>query len=709
LDESDLLHTPRFSVRWIRGHLHRPLVLLTLILVLATTTIGVWVWPPKYPMLVGRSGAAVVDQSKGLANLSPTVVVSTENRVTAIEPKEVTSDLPEQRDTLPEQRDTAKTDRDLQIQESPPAVVLPYEPLNNRNTEGDDAGDSGQAAKPSPPDPQPLQIVDVDHAMLPWSEVETDLHLELLMEQMRALAEPKSKIDPEPETPAEEPETPAEEPETPAEDGDDHQLLAVPDEQSVAETRRQLEVLVPQLTRQRSLLTADVILSALQEARESAQPGTVEDWTFRLAISEYLWLTADVQRVREQLKPLVGTFAVTLEDLLVATFIELPKSLDAAQDHAVVMENGLQLADQLLVHEDHVGCRRVLNALDESVAVLNDASYASYLRQLEDAVVVSARLHKLADETIGQPIADATSSRAGITGRYHCLMLRQWDLGLPWLSKGNDRRLASLAADELAIEKDAAVDVRLEVAQRWLAAADRNDGREADSMRLHAIDLLQHDGFSQRGLRQLEAERLIEKTRDSLPVFLRNSNASDETEFPKMISAAVPVAERERAGDDQRPVPGHLGGRVLSDATDLGIRLEYQTSLAIGGGLLQEIAEKLDRDTSIWTIELAGEFEIQAVREIRIRIAESTGDMSQEIWLDDQQISFAAQELTKTVSVSPGRHAVRWVVTTTGIESLILAVQDAETGQPIEIQPMDAVSEDDTPAQLTIKIVASKP
>ncbi len=672
LDESDLLRRRRFNIPWFRMQLHQPAVSFLLICLLTAATIWVWDLNPQSGETLARVEATT---------LAPN------SRLEVREPPQATS-------TSPPEPDVAA---------SPLAAAKPTEVSNPTvNNEGSSLAElegfgaapseqSGERPSTSPAfDAPPIKVVEVDEAMQPRLAIDADIELEMLLEDIRSMSEldlpaPVGQQDDEPADAVRRRRVP-------------------PDDRVVAEARRQLVAAVPELLLQPSRKNAGDTLSALSEFQQTAAANSAMDWAIRVAMAQCEWLVGDIASAGRRLQPLSDEYDIDINQLLVRSFIEMPRRFDSARDRMALIENGFSLADRLLIHELRADCRSVLAAVQSSTDTFDDDTLMKSLDEFQEAAIAADKLGERALRIMQQPPADVSSAQAGITGRYFCLVLRQWETGLPWLAQGTDPRLAALATDELAIKSDAGLDVRLEIAGRWLGAADRNDGREADSMRLHAIEVLRPSDLSPRGLRQLEAERLIDETVKKLPTYLQNQ-IMVEIRNPADDKQPEPVIGPARAEAVEQLELGQLNGRIFADQKDLGVRLEYQPSVAIGSDAFAEIATKLGADASSWTIRLAGQFAVVAATKIRVRLAETTPEVSQEIWVDDQQIPLDANAPTILVSVEPGQHVIRWVVTAAKIKQLFLAVQDVETGQPIFVQPIQNSPEDDNRAEPTIKIV----
>lgn len=86
---------------------------------------------------------------------------------------------------------------------------------------------------------------------------------------------------------------------------------------------------------------------------------------------------------------------------------------------------------------------------------------------------------------------ESSDDPSGFLGRIRCLKQRQWDSGLQWLARTNDRAIASCAKAEweLASADTASPEQWIELAQRWTKVAVRLPDREAAAVYLHAIEL----------------------------------------------------------------------------------------------------------------------------------------------------------------------------------------------------------------------------
>jgi len=188
-----------------------------------------------------------------------------------------------------------------------------------------------------------------------------------------------------------------------------------------------------------------------------------------------------------------------------------------------LLRTGLRLLDWLLIQEAIVQCRNVSQALTDLSERSGHVELRPRLREYAESAEKMERFNAATNRWLQQSDKNELTTDAGIAGRYLCLMVRRWPAGLPWLASVSDRRLAKLAQSELAATDG---DARHQVALQWIELANRSDGREAHSMRLHAIELLKTALDEIGELKRLEALRTIDQVSQLIPEDLR---PSDET------------------------------------------------------------------------------------------------------------------------------------------------------------------------------------
>ncbi len=105
------------------------------------------------------------------------------------------------------------------------------------------------------------------------------------------------------------------------------------------------------------------------------------------------------------------------------------------------------------------------------------------MQQTDKLVEMIATERQLAQSAIraleGDPLDAAANEKVG---RFYCLMMGQWNKGLPWLALGSDQRLRELAVQELGLLVDPTqlpppVALRRKLAEDWSTVARSETGR----------------------------------------------------------------------------------------------------------------------------------------------------------------------------------------------------------------------------------------
>ncbi len=287
--------------------------------------------------------------------------------------------------------------------------------------------------------------------------------------------------------------------------------VSVPDQARLRTAQRELFELMPQLDLKIEAENAPARIKDLELIEQHYKIGSPEHWVVRTLIVEAAWFFETAAQVDERLNSLVAIYDASPQQLLAETFVGACRhaSLPRTRDH--LMGNGLRLADQLLLASAPAECDQVVEALAPFVSKVpgQDEHLHQYLRDFSDAADVMTRHAEVVKRAKGQS-GQPRAADLKVLGQHYCLMLRRWDQGLEWLSDSYDRRIARVARQELQLGQNPTTDELKEVGELWLAAASRADGRSADSMRLHAIDLLRKAQPKAEALTKLEIDRKID-------------------------------------------------------------------------------------------------------------------------------------------------------------------------------------------------------
>lgn len=157
-------------------------------------------------------------------------------------------------------------------------------------------------------------------------------------------------------------------------------------------------------------------------------------------------------------------------------------------NHLLLQAN--TLLDQLILNNENQWCASFGFDVEKLVPFATDEQLQNELSDL------LASIKTMPTELELERMRQSETS-AGVLGRTLCLQLRRWEDGVPLMCKASDSRLASLAKAEMQWREDSddlsdneAAEARGKLGVRWSKIASRYDGRDAASIRLHALELL---------------------------------------------------------------------------------------------------------------------------------------------------------------------------------------------------------------------------
>ncbi|TWU50866.1 hypothetical protein Poly51_41590 [Rubripirellula tenax] len=372
-----------------------------------------------------------------------------------------------------------------------------------------------------------------------------------------------------------------------------------------------------------------------------------------------------------------------------------------------IWNESLAFCERMLVEESFDPCKKVATKLS-SLAAQGDSesrqrAVSEILEAAEQMTRMKAGMTKKSKQNESNSDNETAESIATL-GRYQCLMLRQWnDDSLSRLSQSSDVRLASLARQELAIDTDAESDSLQVMAERWLNHATRSNGRAAESIQLHAIDLLVRSAATSDGLQRLEIVRKIDERAESLPVHLRPSTLATKP-LRKTTPGAAQVREEADGvvGLEASGLRGRLYGGQHDE--DLGVQINYQMDVAIKPSMLKTIASRLDGQPTPTFIRFTGVLDLDDETRTKVSIAPGIASPIQQVSIDGKPIQFDPLDLASEQTLPRGRHRIEWSIAVDGLSrDAFLGIHDAESGSRL---PITAVTVDDDLAKRTFLTVA---
>ncbi|WP_146532383.1 hypothetical protein [Rubripirellula reticaptiva] len=398
------------------------------------------------------------------------------------------------------------------------------------------------------------------------------------------------------------------------------------------------------------------------------------------------------------------------DEARVREFLEKVDDADTEGPNNDLHRIGLALCESLLAGESFDRCDQITDRLmstdfsgarSSKLADVNAVRLATkQMRRMHHSLAQYTQSPRTLQQQIDSTSIKAEIEHAGALGRYECLMLRRWNYdSLSRLTESTDTRIASLARQELAMPVDAPADELADMAQRWLSAAKRADGRASESMQLHAIDWMQRASNAASGLLRLNQLRLIDEQLDTLPLHLRTPFALLATSplAPTAFLEIQTPADQPTIKQTPTPSPStesSMSGRMLAifdaeaDATDLGVQIDYQLDVAIKPSMIQTVRKRFKQEISGLKFRFVGDLNLDRVQMAKVSIAAGVDARKQSVSIDGTCVTFDPLDSATEILLSAGAHRVVWTFDSENLASAIfLGIHDADTGLRIPMAP----------------------
>ena len=299
-------------------------------------------------------------------------------------------------------------------------------------------------------------------------------------------------------------------------------LHSLPAQTDLDRARAELAKRFPDLRRGMTAISARRTREQIQSETPGLAVGSTDHFLAALVTAELSWLSDELEspetiaRVWDHVSWIASAYKVGATSVLSDSFVGASRYAESVEAHQRLLHHGESLAESLFISGEPLHCKSVLRAARASARFLNQQS-AVLLDEWETAADAMKRLQPSVWLAERRGIAKSVSSEAALVGRYRCLMQRQWDIGLPWLARSTDPRLAQVAADELSAGENWSPESRLQMARRWQNVAERQAAYAATAIHLHAIDLIRPVSQQASGTDRLEADRLLEQLSQRVP------------------------------------------------------------------------------------------------------------------------------------------------------------------------------------------------
>jgi hypothetical protein len=248
------------------------------------------------------------------------------------------------------------------------------------------------------------------------------------------------------------------------------------------------------------------------------------------------WWIEPAATIHDRINTFSQQYEIEYADILAQSYQATLDRTRLPEVGKIVLAHLPAVVDRLSTEGRFEEVSAVLDRAQEIADLLYDIDCRSFIEDFRKVNSKNLRMKQscvkylISEETLPTTIDDADAS---VYGRYRCLVLRQWDRGLPMLTEASDDRIAGIARAELGASKigtlphdgTTIIDVEsmIQIAKRWQVAAKKSrDAHESESMRLHSLDLLRSSKESASQLQKVEIARLIASVADQMNISSEN-------------------------------------------------------------------------------------------------------------------------------------------------------------------------------------------
>lgn len=456
---------------------------------------------------------------------------------------------------------------------------------------------------------------------------------------------------------------------------------APPTMASIDRLEQQLFAEHPSLSEPLSLRNAVSRLTLLKSVASKLKPGSQPYWVVSMMALETAW-TLESMETLDRRADWTHLYETDEDAVLVSSFDAATESAVDEQTRARLLEKGMALCDAMLVEEAFVDCKNATKHCRELAEKLRDDDAQRQLDLFDESVRQMRRMSK----TVAEADLDATDlsavRNASVAGRYYCLFLRKWDVGLKWLAVAPNVRLANLAKRELGLADDAPAGKRIALANAWLSLADRHAGRAGQSIKLHALTMIQASLDDVTDVRQLELEKTIDEIEAALPTYLVGVDETD-ADASKVDASDQQGPDANIPSEAASAKTSEMSGAIAIEPNSQWIAVEYGMGAVINPDLLARINGALNQQLEQVTVELRGKVEFES--DVSLQLHSAIGDIKQTIWFDDDPVVFDPTGRSAATTVPAGTHELRWRFELGKATTVFLNVVNVESGQPVAV------------------------
>lgn len=433
------------------------------------------------------------------------------------------------------------------------------------------------------------------------------------------------------------------------------------------------------------------------------EPGTAQQFVCGADLSERQVLAGEFAQAYQTIARLEQDFSATNHLLAYMVLVGASQRAATTSEQSAIAKWALRVAESSLVAEDFNMAQEAARVGTAAIASSNQSDLRAALKTKRDVLSQAVRLAENYANLPNDPgPLHSSPANATVRARFLCFYLNRWDEGIAWMAAGNEARLAAIAHEEIGLLQSNRAPASQEsalvaVAHRWLDAADKQRGRAADSIRLHAYHLLRQAEQFAKGPSKLELQQEADRLANQIP----------EEMLPIPLDAVISdetLGASSRANNDspsalnatENPLQLGILGRVSVAGQDLGVLLTYADQLPLPLTALDAVSQRLGNALTQMRVQFFGALAIANDTQVRCELHGVTNPSA----IINSEVAFAINGVSQPlrregnlvvaeINLPAGVHQFTWqhavTIPAEGNGALQLILRDVKTQQALPL------------------------
>lgn len=452
-------------------------------------------------------------------------------------------------------------------------------------------------------------------------------------------------------------------------------IQPMPDEVALVKAREQVrKVLEADFKRAKEakdqLALADRLMALAAESHEDL-PGrfAMFEEAFKMAAQ-----AGDLTKALSIIDDFSRRFEIDAAHLKAMAVAKAAEAMKTNADRRQMAETALGLLDELLMAGKLDEAADVAQTAVAAAARAKEVELGKAVRDYRDEIAQAKKHLNEAREAAAKLKDSPADAELNLRwGRFVCFYQRNWPLGLPFLAKGSDERLA--AAAKLDLTNATKPEEQATIGQRWAEAVKGVEPAERTGVALRALHWLHQAESQLKGLAKADVEKQVKDLESGLPARFRL--AANKANKP--------------LGPNFQPPPEFVGlpGRVQVNGSDVGIMWKYESGLRLANTNVLGVLAQSNIPRGKLRMEFVGLVYVTESMTVNVSHNGGSPTATATLFIDNKPVgevggTRAASDVYK-VDLNAGEHSIRWVLFGDDLGTCSLVCTNSATAQALAL------------------------